>query len=326
MSILKKTKYGGIFLKKFKIISYIVLLIVLVVLALTVYTSATQNNEDDEKQKVVSEIRYLDTKLVDLFNNMNNIETRNYQIATTKIEESRAAENSGSGSSSSEGGENSSDSNSDSGSNSSSNSDSSSTQDSSSNNTQTENTGESYEMKASGILTSNRDIDWTSCKNELELIYTSMSTITLDLYSLNVGQEDILNFNQQMDNLTASIEEENKQVVLDNLVNLYTYIPKFAQTTVDDTLYKTVLETKLNIFNAYAKLDTGDWDGMNTNITDAITTYSSLLTNAEIEANKQSGINKGYVMLNELKNAVTSQNSSVFLIKYKNSLEEINNL
>ena len=313
-------------MKKFKIISYIVLLIVLVVLALTVYTSATQNNEDDEKQKAVSEIRYLDTKLVDLFNNMNNIETRNYQISTTKIEESRAAENSGSGSSSSEGGENSSDSNSGSGSDSSSNSDSSSTQDSSSNNTQTENTGESYEMKASGILTSNRDIDWTSCKNELELIYTSMSTITLDLYSLNVGQEDILNFNQQMDNLTASIEEENKQVVLDNLVNVYTYIPKFAQATVDDTLYKTVLETKLNVFNAYAKLDTGDWDGMNTNITDAITTYSSLLTNAEIEANKQAGVNKGYVMLNELKNAVTSQNSSVFLIKYKNLLEEINNL
>lgn len=313
-------------MKKFKIISYIILIIVLVVLALTVYTSAMQNNDEDEKQKVVSEIRYLDTKLVDLFNNMNNIETRNYQISTTKIEESRAAENSGSGSSSSEGEENSSDSSSDSGSDASSNSDSSSTQDSSSNNTQTENSGESYEMKASGILTSNRDIDWTSCKNELELIYTSMSTITLDLYSLNVGQEDILNFNQQMDNLTASIEEENKQVVLDNLVNLYTYIPKFAQTVVDDTLYKTVLETKLNVFNAYAKLDNGDWEGMDNNITDAITVYSSLLTNAEIDSNKQSGINKGYVMLNELKNAVTSQNSSVFLIKYKNLLEEINNL
>ena len=313
-------------MKKFKIISYIILIIVLVVLALTVYTSAMQNNDEDEKQKVVSEIRYLDTKLVDLFNNMNNIETRNYKIYTTKIEESRAAENSGSGSSSSEGEEKSSDSSSDSGSDASSNSDSSSTQDSSSNNTQTENSGESYEMKASGILTSNRDIDWTSCKNELELIYTSMSTITLDLYSLNVGQEDILNFNQQMDNLTASIEEENKQVVLDNLVNLYTYIPKFAQTVVDDTLYKTVLETKLNVFNAYAKLDNGDWEGMDNNITDAITVYSSLLTNAEIDSNKQSGINKGYVMLNELKNAVTSQNSSVFLIKYKNLLEEINNL
>lgn len=314
MSILKKTKHGGIFLKKFKIISYIILLIVLVVLALTVYTSATQNNEQDEKEKVTSEIRYLDTKLVDLFNHMNNIETRNYQIYTTKIEESRSSENSGGGSS---GGN--------SASNTSSGSDSTSTE-SNSNQSQTENTNKNYEMQASGILTTNRDIDWTSCKNEAELMYTSISTITLDLYRLNVAQEDILNFNKDVDNLTVSLKEENKQLTLDNLVKIYEYIPKFAQSIVDDTLYKTILETKLNVFRAYAKLDSGDWTGINTNMVDAINVYATLLTNTEIDASKQTSINKGYVMLNELKNAVDIQNSSVFLIKYKNLLEEINNL
>ena len=309
--------YGGVFLKKFKIISYIILLIVLVVLALTVYTSATQNNEQDEKEKVTSEIRYLDTKLVELLNHMNNIETRNYQIYTTKIEESRSAENSGGGSS---GGNSSSDS-----SNTSSSSDSTSTQDNS-DQADTENTGKNYEMKAAGILTTNRDIDWTSCKNESELIYTSISTITLDLYRLNVSQEDILNFNKDLDSLTVSLEEENKQLTLDNLIKVYEYIPKFGQTIVDDTLYKTVLETKLNVFRGYAKLDSGDWAGISTNMTDAINVYSTLLTNTEIDANKQTTINKGYVMLNELKNAVDTQNTSVFLIKYKNLLEEINNL
>ena len=309
--------YGGVFLKKFKIISYIILLIVLVILALTVYTSATQNNEQDEKEKVTSEIRYLDTKLVELLNHMNNIETRNYQIYTTKIEESRSAENSGGGSS----GENSS---SDS-SNTSSSSDSTSTQDNS-DQADTENTGKNYEMKAAGILTTNRDIDWTSCKNESELIYTSISTITLDLYRLNVSQEDILNFNKDLDSLTVSLEEENKQLTLDNLIKVYEYIPKFGQTVVNDTLYKTVLETKLNVFRGYAKLDSGDWAGISTNMTDAINVYSTLLTNTEIDANKQTTINKGYVMLNELKNAVDTQNTSVFLIKYKNLLEEINNL
>ena len=304
-------------MKKFKIISYIILLIVLVVLALTVYTSATQNNEQDEKEKVTSEIRYLDTKLVELLNHMNNIETRNYQIYTTKIEESRSAENLGGGSS----GENSS---SDS-SNTSSSSDSTSTQDNS-NQADTENTGKNYEMKAAGILTTNRDIDWTSCKNESELIYTSISTITLDLYRLNVSQEDILNFNKDLDSLTVSLEEENKQLTLDNLIKVYEYIPKFGQTVVNDTLYKTVLETKLNVFRGYAKLDSGDWAGISTNMTDAINVYSTLLTNTEIDANKQTTINKGYVMLNELKNAVDTQNTSVFLIKYKNLLEEINNL
>ena len=303
-------------MKKFKVISYIILLIVLAVLALTVYTSATQNNEQDEKEKVTSEIRYLDTKLVELLNHMNNIETRNYQIYTTKIEESRSAENSGGGSS---GGNSSSDS-----SNTSSSSDSTSTQENS-DQVDTENTGKNYEMKAAGILTTNRDIDWTSCKNESELIYTSISTITLDLYRLNVSQEDILNFNKDLDSLTVSLEEENKQLTLDNLIKVYEYIPKFGQTIVDDTLYKTVLETKLNVFKGYVKLDSGDWAGISANMVDAINTYATLLTNTEIDANKQTSINKGYVMLNELKNAVDTQNTSVFFIKYKNLLEEINN-
>lgn len=299
-------------MKKFKIISYIILLIVLVILALTVYTSATQDNSKDEKEKVVSEIRYLDTKLVDLFNNMNNIEMRNYKIYTTKIEESRSAETTGGGNSSSESGQNSKGTNSDSS--------------SSSGGSNTTNTEKNYEMTESGILTSSRDIDWTACKNEVELIYTSISTITLDLYKQNVTQEDILNFNKELDSLTASLQEENKQTALDNLIKIYEYIPRFAQNVSDDTLYKTVLETKLHVFKAYSKLDTKDWGTMATNLTDAINVYSSLLTNTGIETGKQSSINKGYVMLNELKNAVDLQNDSIFLIKYKNLLEEINNL
>ena len=181
-------------------------------------------------------------------------------------------------------------------------------------------------MTESGILTSSRDIDWTACKNEVELIYTSISTITLDLYKQNVTQEDILNFNKELDNLTTSLQQENKQTALDNLIRIYEYIPKFAQNVSDDILYKTVLETKLHVFKAYSKLDTKDWGTMATNLTDAINVYSSLLTNKGIETGKQSSINKGYVMLNELKNAVDTQNDSIFLIKYKNLLEEINNL
>lgn len=311
-------------MKKFKIISYIVLLIVLVILALTVYTSAKQDNSEDEKEKVVSEIRYLDTKLVDLFNNMNNIETRNYKIYTTKIEESKSAQNSGSGNNSSESGQ-SSEGSSESGQGSEgASSDTSTSTDAQ--NQDTTNKGENYEMKEAGILTSNRDIDWTACKNELELMYTSISTITLDLYKQNVTQEDILNFNKELDNLTVSLQEENKQATLDNLTKIYQYIPKFAQHISDDTLYKTVLDTKKNVFEAYSKLDTKDWTAISTKLTDAVNTYATLLTNTGIETGKQSSINKGYVMLNELKNAVDLQNDAIFLIKYKNLLEEINNL
>ena len=65
---------------------------------------------------------------------------------------------------------------------------------------------------------------------------------------------------------------------------------------------------------------------MDSDVSKAIETYSTLLTSSEIDENKQSNVNKGYVMLNELKSSISMQDKSVFLIKYKNLLEEINNM
>ena len=48
--------------------------------------------------------------------------------------------------------------------------------------------------------------------------------------------------------------------------------------------------------------------------------------NTNTDSNKQYVINKIYIMLNELQNAVNMQDESIFLIKYKNILEEMNNL
>ena len=65
---------------------------------------------------------------------------------------------------------------------------------------------------------------------------------------------------------------------------------------------------------------------MKNDITEAIKTYETLLTSANIETNKQASINKAYIMLNELQNAINLKDKQVFLIKYKNLLEEINNM
>lgn len=78
-------------MRKFKIIAYVLLVFAIIGIILTVYSNATQQNQESTKnEKVLAEIKYLDSKLVDLFNNMNNIETRNYRIYTDTTEESKA--------------------------------------------------------------------------------------------------------------------------------------------------------------------------------------------------------------------------------------------
>ena len=310
----------GFFLRKFKIIAYVLLVFAIIGIILTVYSNATQQNQESTKnEKVLAEIKYLDSKLVDLFNNMNNIETRNYRIYTDTTEESKSSEVTGEDNSSKQG-ENSKGS-------SASQSDKEKENGSSSNlESQKNETVENYEMTQAGILTSSKNIDWKANKNELELIYTSIPTITLDLYKINIAQDDILNFNKEIDNLTTSVETEDKQKTLNTLVKVYEYIPKFVQNVDCDITYKTIIETKFDIFKAYSNLETDNWKEINNNMTSAVEKYTTLLTSSEVNNNKQASVNKGYVMLNELKNVVDTKDKDVFLIKYKNLLEEINNM
>ena len=80
------------------------------------------------------------------------------------------------------------------------------------------------------------------------------------------------------------------------------------------------------ILKAYAKLDSKNWVEIGNNTKQSIDIYSRLLSNTNLDANKQYRISKVYVMINELQNAVEVQDESVFLIKYKNILEEMNSL
>ena len=184
-----------------------------------------------------------------------------------------------------------------------------------------------FELKSANLLTNEEEINWDSIKSEVENIYSDLPSITMDFYQINtINQEDILNFNKEYDNLTVVIQEENKENTLAQLSKVYDYLPKFLKSSSQEELYTTIIETKANIFKGYAKLDSQKWNEISNDVKTAIENYSKLLTNTNIPTTKQSNISKGYVMINELQNAVDVQDKSVFLIKYKNLLEELSKM
>ena len=312
-------------MKKYKIFLFIFLIIVIIVLSVFLYFNISRGNNQNSKEKSLSEVEYVETKLVTLFNELNNIESRNYTVSVKEIESPSKEENSESSSSSnskesteqqSQGQEQ----------NQGQQDQGGKTNDSDSQGGQEEKTTQEFEMKETGILTKNEDINWEHLKTEIENLYTSIPTITLDLYEMQIPRENILSFNQEFDKLTISVKEENKENTLQELSNIYNYIPTFVENISDSDVYKVVINTKNNLFKAYSKLDSGNWEEISNDVKTTIDTYAGLVTNTNIEKEKQQSVNKIYIMLNELQNAVNVQDTSVFLIKYKNVLEEMNNL
>lgn len=304
-------------MKKYKKIAYVLLIIIIAVLSVSIYANVSKEDKKSEKEKNFSEVEFLETKLLNLFNEMNNIQRRNYNISTSEIskqaEDQKNSENSGKNTqgANSQGG-------------SSNNNTNSSSSDSSSD--IKNQTSQKFDLVEKGILTNSEDVNWKDVKNEIEILYSSIPTITLDLYQSNTNQQDILNFNKEFDNLTMIVEEEKKEETLNELSKLYDYIPKFIENSTDDHLQKVVTETKAKILKAYSKLDSKNWEEISNDVKQAINVYSKLLTDTNIDSSKQYSISKIYIMINELQNSVQIQDESIFLIKYKNIIEEMNTL
>lgn len=279
------------------------------------------NKWNDDKEKTVSEVRYLETKLTSLLNAINNIKYENYKVMASKIDETESSSNSTKSSGRSDS------------SNMNSGESKSKTSSQSSGESDSEQTGEEKESsqtkytleKTSTLSNSSKEINWDKIKSEVEILYSVIPTTTLDLYSLNIDQNEILQFNKDFDNLTSSVKNEDKEKTLERLSKLYGYLPKYLEKIYENETYTNIVKTKSYVVSAYSIVDTENWNQISEYVKKAIESYSSVLNNITTDS-KTYNVNKGYILLNELQNAVNMKDKEIFLIKYKNLLEEFNSI
>lgn len=289
---------------RFKKALYIFLLIFLAILL----TGCGNKDENKTlKQKASASIQYLDNSLISILNSLNNISLKNYYVATDKVElDSDSSDES-----------------------------SSSTQESNSsgvsNDSKESKDGEGKKtitinnMKSTSILLSKRnDLDWDSIKSEIENLYSIWNSIIIDLYKLGISNEDILRFSDDLDKAVVNVKQENRELCLIYISNLYNTLPTFLTIFSDDGVKTNLQWVKAHILKAYVSASNKDWNTVNSEISLADQSYSAVMSNAEFVNKKSYNTNKTYVSLKELQNAVSLQDEDVFFIKYKNFIEEIN--
>lgn len=298
-----------------KIIKYVLYFILIFMLLFILTGCSNQDDTNILKSKVKEEILYLDTNLVSILNLINNISYDNYKVSTKNIDsgqdnsnqeqQSSGQEGQSSQSVSQEGGE------------------SQSNEQNSGSSSQTQST---MTMEKNGILTSrNLDINWNYLKEIIEELYSSWSTIALDMNALDINSESILSFTNALNDVTKSVKDENKKDTMNNLLSLYALLPKYC-TGISDELFTNILNTKLEILNAYILVEDSNWDEINKRLDNAVKEYGNIINNVEINTRNQSGVSQTYILLKELQRSVDSKDADVFYINYKNLMQEIQGL
>lgn len=313
-------------------------ILIIYMLISIMFLCGCSNNEEAKNidKKVQNEIEYIDKKITGMMNKLNNITLENYEVKIKEVQSQKEKGSSSSSNESTSSGENSSSEGSggggeeSGGSSSEENSESKgNSKESSESEKESSSDGEAKDIKLLQMQPSNilvidkEDIDWDGLKSEIELMYSGWNSIILDLYSVNATNEDILNFSKALDEAVISIKAKDKKKSLEQLANLYEYLPKYVDGLSIEESSKNILKTKYNILKAYSMVEDENWKEIENQLQQADAAYTKVVNDVDYIQDKQEEALKVYVLIKELKNSINLKDKDIFYIKYKNLMNAI---
>lgn len=284
---MKKVNFGGNMLKNIIKTLSIIFLIALVIISFS-GCSKEKTDEEQLRDKNISEIDYLDNYIMLLINSINNIDLKQYDAKIEKTENLNEILQE-------------------------------------SEETSSEDTGNNvvqYSMVPNTVLNADKTINWENLKLEIENLNNTWPSIIVDLYKANVDNNKLTEFSDLINTCIGNIKNENRTETLNSLAKLYEYIPVFLEKIVTDNQQVELAKTKVEVIKAYINIDLENWDGLKGNLDSAISNFEPIVNNTN-EAEKEYNIRKAYVLLQEFKNAVDTKDKDLLFMKYKNLMEEL---
>ena len=284
---MKKVYFGGNMLKNIIRTLSIIFLVALVIFSFS-GCSKQKTDEEQLRDKNISEIDYLDNYIMLMLNSINNIDLKQYDAKIEKTENLNEILQE-------------------------------------SEETSSEDTGNNvvqYSMVPNTILNANKTINWENLKLEIENLNNTWPSIIVDLYKANVDNKKLTEFSDLINTCIGNIKNENRTETLNSLAKLYEYIPVFLEKIASDNKQIELAKTKVEVIKAYVNIDFANWEELKTSLDRAISNFEPIVNNTN-EAEKEYNIRKAYVLLQEFKNSVDTNDKDLLFMKYKNLMEEL---
>ncbi len=299
-------------MKKYVIIIIAVLLVVFGGVYVYSTNKKTKDDTSSLKSKADEEISYLARTVILLMNKFNNINYANYKVVEQSVTEKKDDKTDSSSYEESQ--------------SQSSNNDEQKSKSNESGKSQSNSINTtSINIEYSSILVNTGDsIDWDYIKKEVEKMYSTWTTVLIDLNSLNVNKDNLLKYTSTLDNVTKALESKHKETAMEELANLYSLLASYMKDYSDNTTNIYILETKSNILYAYALAEYNDkWTQINEKLKLAQASYMNIVNNRSNDKSGTNSINKAYILLNEIQKTTDKADKKVFYINYKNLMQEL---
>ena len=256
-----------------------------------IYSNAKTNESnsvDTLKSKGISEIEYLSLDIISMMNQINNISYSNFKIKNEEITNFNEDQQ---------------------------------------NSIDVENSINSSKIEKNGILIGdNSKVNWNELKSKIENMYSTWTTVMMDLSTLNVNKENLTKYNNILDELTKSFEKEDKKASLTYLADLHNLLSLYLKDFSNDNKIISLFVVKTYILYSYSYSEQDNWDKVTDCISKGKQEFLNILNNQINNVNDIDVINKSYILINELEKNGKNKDKNIFYINYSNLMQELENI
>ena len=170
---------------------------------------------------------------------------------------------------------------------------------------------------------SNFYIDWQELQKQSQVLHNYWNSAILDFNYLDIDKSYLTDFGKDLDTLSVSINNNDKDSTLNNLLELYNKLIVYSES-INDYYYNTILVIKYNLLNAYVVAEKENWTLTHEYVLKASENISNLINSIENNKYNQYNINQSYIAVKELENLINIKDLSVFYFKYNIAINKLN--
>ncbi len=175
---------------------------------------------------------------------------------------------------------------------------------------------------AKGEYLVDEKLDWKDISEEVKEISISIDTIIQDLSELDIPNEDILALRNEVNSLIISSGNEDEYNLLQRTSYLYSLLPNYLEKYSDDKNQVDVMKLKSLVLSSFVQANFLEWDTAKNTIVLAEAKYNEMMNNVDYMKEYSNNLNKIYVLLEELKNAIELQEVELTKVKFVNFIEK----
>lgn len=166
-------------------------------------------------------------------------------------------------------------------------------------------------------------VDWDSIQKDTENLNSSLDTIVLDLSETKISNDDLVNFRNELNNVNIAIAGKNENELMQRCSYLYSLLPTYLEKYSNDKNEINNMKLKSLVLSSFIQANVLDWQSAKTTIGLAETKYKEMMDDVDYMKEYSYNLNKTYVLLEELKNAINIEQADLSRIKYINFIEKI---